>query len=83
MARLNKARHIKKNIMKTDYQTAKSKLQAYSDWIKAFAGNDKPMIKQGINDHADMLCKDFQLTEHQRNLLANYACKLHPKEPKR
>lgn len=62
----------------TTYQNAKSKLRSYAEYIKVQYRGDKPAIRQSINDCADSLCKDFNLTEYQCNLLANYACKLHP-----
>lgn len=63
----------------TSYQNAKSNLKAVSQDAKAQHRNDKPAIRQTINDYVDYLCKDLNLSEYQRNLLSNYACKLHPK----
>jgi len=60
------------------YQDAKSRLKDAARQAKNYYINDKPAIRQTINDTADMLCKDLQLSEYQRNLLANYACTLHP-----
>lgn len=67
--------------MKTisNYQIAKSTLKSVSLDAKAQYSTDKPMIRQTINDYLDYLCKDFNLSEYQRNLLSNYACTLHPK----
>lgn len=63
----------------TLYQNAKNDLKAVSQDAKAQHRNDKPAIRQTINDYVDYLCKDLNLSEYQRNLLSNYACKLHPK----
>lgn len=32
------------------------------------------------NDTVDSLSKDYNLSERQRDMLSNYACKLHPKD---
>jgi hypothetical protein len=63
----------------TNYQTAKSMLRSHAEYVKVQFRSDKPAIRQSINDYTDSVCKDFNLPEHQRNLLSNYACKLHPK----
>ena len=63
----------------TLYQNAKSNLKAVSQDAKAQHRNDNPAIRQTIHDYVDYLCKDLNLSEYQRNLLSNYACKLHPK----
>jgi hypothetical protein len=63
----------------SNYQTAKSMLRSHAEYVKVQFRNDKPAIRQSINDYTDSICKDYNLTEYQRNLLANYACKLHPK----
>ncbi len=66
--------------MKTSiYQQAKKALKLASDQDKKHFKNDKPAIRQSINDFCDYLSKDLNLSEYHRNLLANYACKLHPK----
>tara|TARA_R110000851_G_scaffold11938_2_gene41407 strand:- start:247 stop:438 length:192 start_codon:yes stop_codon:yes gene_type:complete len=62
----------------TIYKEAKEKLRSYAEWVKVRFETDKPAIRMGINDHHDSLCKDLDLTEYQRGLLANYACTLHP-----
>ena len=61
------------------YQQAKNDLKETAKWIKDEKPNDKPMIRQIINDCTNSLFRDYDLSEHQRNLLSNYACKLHPK----
>lgn len=63
---------------RTDYQTAKIQLKQEAQTAKKVYPADKPAIRQIINDYADYLCKSLQLSEYQRNLLANYACTLHP-----
>lgn len=40
--------------------------------------NDKPMIRQIINDSVHFLSLEYNLTENKINLLADYACNLHP-----
>jgi hypothetical protein len=61
------------------YQQAKQGLKTISIEAKQNTPTDKPLIRMVINDFVDYLSKDYNLTEHQRNLLSNYACKLHPK----
>jgi hypothetical protein len=68
---------LKPNKM-TNYQQAKEALKRSAIWVKKTFPNDLPMIRQSINDHADSLCRSFQLTDRQIDMLANYACKLHP-----
>ena len=63
----------------TNYQIAKSNLKAISQDAKIQYRNDKPAVRQAINDYVDYLCKNMNLSEHKRNLLSNYACTLHPK----
>lgn len=41
---------------------------------------DKPAIRQEINEHVYFLAWNLNLSEHEKNLLSNYACKLHPKQ---
>lgn len=64
----------------TNYQVCKSKLRSYAEYVSVQYRTDKPAIRQCINDYTDFIGRDFELSEHQKNLLANYACKLHPKE---
>lgn len=64
----------------TNYQIAKSILKTVSYDAKGNHRGDKPMIRQIINDTADGICRDYNFSEHYRNLLSNYACKLHPKD---
>jgi hypothetical protein len=64
----------------TNYQEAKDKLRSYAQWTKARFRNDKPAIREAINIHTHELASDFDLTEHKKNLLHNYACALHPKD---
>lgn len=61
------------------YQECKTMLRANAEYMKVQFRGDKPMIRQCINDYADSISKDYNLTEYQINLLANYSCKLHPK----
>jgi len=65
--------------MKTKYQYAKSKLRSHAEYVSVQFRGDKPAIRQSINDYADSISKDFNLSEYQRNLLSDYTCKLHPK----
>jgi hypothetical protein len=66
--------------MATTYQIAKAILKGAANDIKSTHRNDKPMIRQYINDTLDDICKGMGLSEYQQSLLANYACKLHPKK---
>jgi hypothetical protein len=63
----------------SNYQQAKQMLRSHAEYVKVQFGTDKPAIRQSINDYTDAICRDFNLTEYQRDLLSNYACKLHPK----
>jgi hypothetical protein len=63
----------------TIYQQAKLALKLAAKQDKKHFKNDKPAIRQSINDFCDHLCKDLKLSDYNRNLLSNYACKLHPK----
>ena len=63
----------------TKYQSAKATLKAVALDAKAEHRTDKPMVRQIINDTCDSICRDLNLSERQRDLLSNYACKLHPK----
>lgn len=62
----------------TVYQECKSRLRSHAEYVKVQLRSDKPAIRQAINDYADMIGRDFDLNEHQKNLLAIYAGKLHP-----
>ena len=64
----------------TEYQRAKSALKFEADTVKVAYPTDKPAIRMIINDTADIICKDLRLSEYYRDLLENYACKLHPKD---
>lgn len=64
----------------TLYKIAKQSLKETAKEIKQNYTNDLPAIRMIINDTVDYLCKDYNLTEYKRNLLSNYACKLHPKK---
>lgn len=61
----------------TKYQNVKLALKLAAKQDKERFKNDKPAINMSINDFCDYLCKDLNLSDHQRNLLSNYACKLH------
>lgn len=64
----------------TTYKIAKENLKETAREVKRAFKNDNPLIRMVINDEADSLSKDLNLSEYQRNLLSNYACKLHPKK---
>ena len=64
--------------MKTIYQHAKNELKEVANDAKKQYPTDKPAIRETINDHLDFICKSYNLSEYHRNLLANYACSLHP-----
>jgi len=66
--------------MKTisNYQQAKQTIKNVADEVKKNHPTDKPLIRMTINDEVNNL--SYNLTEYQRNLLSNYACKLHPKD---
>ena len=62
----------------TTYKNAKQLLKMYSLNAKVEYKNDKPAVRMIINDSVDSISKDFNLSNYQRDLLSNYACKLHP-----
>jgi uncharacterized protein YpuA (DUF1002 family) len=62
------------------YQQAKKHLKNIKESIMDEYIEDKPLVRTVINDTAYHLSREYDLTEHQRNLLSNYACKLHPKD---
>ena len=64
----------------TRYQISKSVLKSVAYDAKSAHRNDLTMIRQIINDSIDAICRGNKLTEYQSALLANYACKLHPKQ---
>lgn len=63
----------------TNYQKAKRNLKDVSDMAKSQFSNDKPMIRQIINESVHYQASEYKLHEHQIFKLSNYACKLHPK----
>ena len=66
----------------SNYQVARMELIRTSKRAKRIYAHDKPAVRQIINDRVDSLSREYNLTEHKRDLLANYACKLHPKDGK-
>ena len=66
--------------MATQYQQAKNDLKNISKSAKSQFTNDKPAIRQIINDGANHLILNYDLSEHQIILLSNYAGTLHPKK---
>jgi len=63
----------------TQYQEMKSMLRSHAEYVSVQFRGDKPAIRQSINDYTDSICKDYKASEYHRDLLSNYACKLHPK----
>ena len=66
----------------SDYQVARMELIRTAKRAKRIYPHDKPAVRQIINDRVDSLSREHNLTEHKRDSLANYACKLHPKDGK-
>ena len=64
----------------SNYQNAKALLKERAKYIKKAHPADKPLQREVINNHLDWLCKNYQFSEYKRDLLANYVCKLHPKD---
>jgi len=62
----------------TNYKIAKDTLKSISLEAKSEFRNDKPAVRQIINDSVDSISRDLNLTNRERDLLSNYACKLHP-----
>lgn len=63
----------------TKYKQAKEELKQYSDYLHKEYADDKPAIRQGINDYADAISRHVNLSDSERNRLSDYCCKLHPK----
>lgn len=61
------------------YQFARKQLKEISIFAKNHFKDDKPAIRQTINDNTHALCIDYDLSEYKSSLLHNYACTLHPK----
>jgi hypothetical protein len=64
----------------TNYQIAKQTLKSIAYDAKSQHRTDKPMVRMIINDSADSISRDLNLSDYHRDLLANYACTLHPKD---
>jgi len=64
----------------TAYQQAKDQLKEIARIVRRTDPHDKPAQRQTLNDCADTICKDFNLSEAQRDRLSNFVCSLHPKE---
>jgi len=64
----------------TQYKQAKNCLKELANDVKTAYKDDKPLIRMVINNGIDTYVSHFKLTDYQRNLLSNYACKLHPKD---
>jgi hypothetical protein len=64
----------------TEYMRLKEELRLFAEWMKKRYVNDLPAIREGINNYADSLCRQYRLDNHRQDLLHNYAAKLHPKQ---
>ena len=64
--------------MKTNYQKVKQELKELKRELKQTFTDDKPYIRMALNDRANYLIIDYDLTEHQTELLSNFVCTLHP-----
>ena len=64
--------------MATQYQYAKQDLKTISQWAKSKFPEDKPAVRQIINDNTHALSSDYDLSEKKQSMLHNYACTLHP-----
>lgn len=62
------------------YQQAKGSLNDYAIEIRKQFPTDKPAQRQALNDFADMLIRDYQLSQREQDWLCNYCCTLHPKK---
>ena len=60
----------------TNYKDAKKELLNIAKLAKKEYKNDKPAIRQIINDKCYFLT--YNLTSYENDLLHNYASKLHP-----
>jgi hypothetical protein len=64
----------------TNYKKAKQLLVVTAKDSKNHYKNDKPAIRQIINDTCYFLTKDFNLSDKKADMLHNFACTLHPKK---
>ena len=64
----------------TNYQNAKIILKAHAKQVRKTFKSDKPAQRMYINDYCDMLGKDYNLSNRERELLSNYSIKFHPKD---
>tara|TARA_B100001146_G_C16161175_1_gene425728 strand:+ start:484 stop:684 length:201 start_codon:yes stop_codon:yes gene_type:complete len=62
---------------KTLYQFAKEQLKEIAIYAKKKHPNDKPAVRQIINDSTHSICIENDLSEYKSGLLHNYACTLH------
>jgi Mg2+ and Co2+ transporter CorA len=63
----------------TDYQQLKAVLKDAAKFAKSYYKTDYPAQRMYLNDCLDSISKNYNLSEYQRNNLANYTCTLHPK----
>ena len=66
----------------TNYQKAKAILKDLQkdNIASGIHKTDKPMARMLLNDIADNLVRNCNLSEYKANLLHNYVCTLHPKD---
>lgn len=62
------------------YQQCKKELKNYSTIAKQKYPNDKLAQRMYLNGAADYICKNYGLSNYQRNNLELYCCTLHPKD---
>jgi hypothetical protein len=63
----------------TNYQQAKDALKRTKKFFcRVHLKNDKPAQRQLLNDTAHALCREYNLTERQQELLHNFTSKMHP-----
>ena len=49
----------------SNYQEVKTMLRSHAEYVKVQFRNDKPAIRQSINDYADSIGRDYNLSEYR------------------
>ena len=66
----------------TNYQKCKLYLKEAAADLKEKYKDDYPLIRMCLNNELDQLSRNTNLSEHKKELLTRYVCKLHPKSKK-
>lgn len=63
--------------MKKDLDLCKEMLKQEAIRAASIFKNDRPALRQAINDYAYYLSCDYNLSDYDYDHLSDYACKLH------